>query len=282
MAAGESGKTIEIEGWVTALNVVRVLAPDVAAVRDAIERKVAEAPGVFRGTGLIIDLTAIEPAVQEHSSPEPLPRFPLVELVEWLKQSELLPVAACAHGEQRKREAAEAGLVLIDAPARASSRGGARKPRATTNAQDVAAALGKSNPTPEAAAAATPDAEPPIDTGAAQSFSNSALTLTQPLRAGQILYAKGRDAIALAAVNTGAELIADGNIHVYGALRGRALAGARGNEQARIFCSKLEADLISIAGVYLSAEALPQDKRGKPVQIFLEDGELVFAELPGR
>ena len=270
MAAGESSKAIEIEGWVTALNVVRVLAPDVAAVRDAVEQKVAEAPGVFRGTGLVIDLTPID----DSSSPEPLPRFALVELVEWLKRSELLPVAACAQGEQRKREAAEAGLVLIDAPARASSRGAARKPRATTNAQDVAAALGKSDPAPAAVA----NAEPSIDTGAA----HAALTLTQPLRAGQILYAKGRDAIALAAVNTGAELIADGNIHVYGALRGRALAGARGNEQARIFCSKLEADLISIAGVYLSAEALPQDKRGKPVQIFLEDGELVFAELPGR
>jgi septum site-determining protein MinC len=282
MTAGESGKAIEIEGWVTALNVVRVLTPDVAAVRAAIQSKVEEAPGVFRGTGLVIDLTAIEPAVQEHSSPAPLPRFALAELVEWLKQAELLPVAGCAHGEQRKREAAEAGLVLIDAPARPSSRGAPRKPRATTNAQDVAAALAKSDPAPAAAAASAPNAEPPVDTGAAQPFLNSALTLTQPLRAGQILYAKGRDAIALAAVNAGAELIADGNIHVYGPLRGRALAGARGNEQARIFCSKLEADLISIAGVYLSAEALPQDKRGKAVQIFLEDGELVFAELPGR
>jgi septum site-determining protein MinC len=93
------------------------------------------------------------------------------------------------------------------------------------------------------------------------------------------MYAQGRDAIALAAVNSGAELIADGNIHVYGPLRGRALAGARGNEQARIFCSKLEADLVSVAGVYMSADQLPQDKRGKAVQIFLEDGELVIAEL---
>jgi septum site-determining protein MinC len=183
-------------------------------------------------------------------------------------------VAACAHGEQRKREAAQAGLGIMDPPARAPARA-ARKPRSTTNAQDVAAALGKSDPT---VAAAARKVEPAIGAGVA----NSALTLMQPLRAGQIMYAQGRDAIALAAVNTGAELIADGNIHVYGPLRGRALAGARGNEQARIFCSKLEADLISIAGVYLSAEQLPQDKRGKAVQIFLEDGELVIAELTVR
>jgi septum site-determining protein MinC len=266
MTAGESGKAIEIEGWVTALNVVRVLVPDVAAVRDAIERKVGEAPGVFRGTGLILDLTAIDEA--EGAAPA----FPLAELVDWLKRSELLPVAACAHGEQRKREIAAAGLGLMDPPARAPSRVAPRKPRTTTNAQDVAAAMGKSDPSSAPAAEPARSAAPPIDV-------NAALTLMQPLRAGQITYAQGRDAIALAAVNTGAELIADGNIHVYGPLRGRALAGARGNEQARIFCSKLEADLISIAGVYLSAEQLPQDKRGKAVQIFLEDGELVIAEL---
>lgn len=281
MATGESGKAIEIEGVVTALNVVRVLAPDVAAVREALERRIGDAPGVFRGAGLVIDLTAIdepEGTAQDGSAGAPLPPFALVSLVQWLKHAELLPLAACAHGEQRKREVAEAGLGLIDPPARAPMRSGARKPRATTNAQDVAAAFAKSEPAAAPEPAAARGAEPPIDTGAA----HAALTLMQPLRAGQIIYAQGRDAIALAAVNTGAELIADGNIHVYGPLRGRALAGARGNEQARIFCSKLEADLISIAGVYLSAEQLPQDKRGKPVQIFLEDGELVIAELATR
>lgn len=278
MAAGESGKAIEIEGWVTALNVVRVLTPDVAAVRAAIEGKVAEAPGVFRGTGIIIDLTPIdEPAeaAQDGEHAEPLPRFELALLVEWLKGCELLPVGACARGEQRRGEALEAGLGLMDPPARAPSRSGARKARGTTNAQDVAAALAKNNPAAEPPPR-RPDA--PSDTGTA----HAAVMLTQPLRAGQIMYAQGRDAIALAAVNTGAELIADGNIHVYAPLRGRALAGARGNEQARIFCSKLEADLVSIAGVYLSADALPQDKLGKAVQIFLEDGELVIAELGGR
>jgi septum site-determining protein MinC len=273
MAAGENSKAVEIEGWVTALNVVRVLTPDVAAVRAAVERKVGEAPGAFQGAGLVIDLTAIDEPADSQDGSAPLARFALVELVEWLKRAELSPIAACAQSEQRKREAAEAGLCLIDAPVRASSRTSARKPRATTNAQDVAAALGKSNLAAEAPAAREVES---------RIAAHAALTLMQPLRAGQITYAQGRDAIVLAAVNSGAELIADGNIHVYGPLRGRALAGARGNEQARIFCSKLEADLVSVAGVYLSAEQLPQDKRGKAVQIFLEDGDLVIAELPGR
>ena len=92
-------------------------------------------------------------------------------------------------------------------------------------------------------------------------------------------YAEGRDAIALAAVNAGAELIADGNIHVYAPLRGRALAGAKGNEQARIFCQKLEADLVSIAGVYLSADALPQDDSASPPKS-RSNGELVSDLVP--
>jgi septum site-determining protein MinC len=115
-----------------------------------------------------------------------------------------------------------------------------------------------------------------------QNEIQAALMLTQPLRAGQIVYAEGRDVVALAPVNPGAELIADGNVHVYAALRGRALAGARGDEQARIFCQKLEADLISIAGVYLSSDELPEDKRGKAVQVQLHEGELLISELPQR
>jgi septum site-determining protein MinC len=106
--------------------------------------------------------------------------------------------------------------------------------------------------------------------------------LTQPLRAGQIVHAENRDAIALAAINSGAELLADGNIHVYAPLRGRAIAGARGDEHARIFCQKLEADLVAIAGVYLSADELPEDKVGKAVQIALQGGELVLTELSVR
>ena len=109
-----------------------------------------------------------------------------------------------------------------------------------------------------------------------------AFAITNPV-AGQIVVAdEGRDAIALAAVNQGAELIADGNIHVYAALRGRALAGARGNDQARIFCQRLEAELISIAGVYVSADELPKDKLGKPAQIYLRDGSLVISDLTAR
>jgi septum site-determining protein MinC len=104
--------------------------------------------------------------------------------------------------------------------------------------------------------------------------------IDRPVRAGQQIYAKGGDLVVLATVNVGAELIADGSIHVYAPMRGRALAGARGNTQARIFVKAMEAELVSIAGVYRTIEqALPDSIQGKPTQIYLENERLVMTAL---
>jgi septum site-determining protein MinC len=100
-----------------------------------------------------------------------------------------------------------------------------------------------------------------------------ALIVDKPLRSGQQVYAKGRDLIVLAMVNAGAEVIADGHIHVYGALRGKAIAGARGNTRAQIFAQVMEPELISIAGVYRTSEnALPKDVLGQVAQVCLQSG----------
>ena len=102
--------------------------------------------------------------------------------------------------------------------------------------------------------------------------------ITTPVRSGAQIYAPDGDLIVMAPVNAGAEIIADGNIHVYGALRGRALAGARGDETARIFCSSMQAELVSIAGCYVVKDNLRMPK-GNPsmVQIYL-DGENINIE----
>jgi septum site-determining protein MinC len=100
--------------------------------------------------------------------------------------------------------------------------------------------------------------------------------VTQPVRSGMQIYARGTDLVVAAPVSPGAELIADGNIHVYGVLRGRALAGADGDVEARIFCSRLEAELVSIAGHYLVSEEIPAAERGFPVQIALVDDRLTI------
>jgi septum site-determining protein MinC len=106
------------------------------------------------------------------------------------------------------------------------------------------------------------------------------LTIDKPIRAGQQIYAPGADLVILSSVSTGAELIADGHIHVYGALRGRALAGASGNEQARIFVQSMQAELVSIAGLYrVLDEELPGSLYRQPVQIYLEQEKIIMKNL---
>ena len=118
-----------------------------------------------------------------------------------------------------------------------------------------------------------PSVAPPPPAAAA----GRTILVTQPVRSGTQIYARGGDLIVTAAVSPGAEIMADGNIHVYGALRGRALAGAAGDSEARIFCSRFEAELVSIAGRYLVSEQLPPEERGLAVQIALVDDRLTIA-----
>lgn len=106
------------------------------------------------------------------------------------------------------------------------------------------------------------------------------MLVDKPLRSGQQIYARGGDLVLLAVVSFGAEVIADGNIHVYAPLRGRAIAGAAGNGQARIFTTCMEPQLVAIAGIYRTTEtALPADVLGKPAQVRLEGERLVVEAL---
>lgn len=107
-----------------------------------------------------------------------------------------------------------------------------------------------------------------------------ALVIDKPLRSGQRVYARGSDLVVLAVVSHGAEVIADGSIHVYAPLRGRALAGAKGDATARIFAVRMEAQLVSIAGVWRTTEAgLPADVAAQPAQVRLEGERLLFEPL---
>lgn len=125
------------------------------------------------------------------------------------------------------------------------------------------------------AAEATPGAGQAPQSPASPSVAKSRL-ITQPVRSGTQIYARGADLVVTAPVSPGAEIMADGNIHVYAALRGRALAGAGGDAEARIFCSRLEAELVSIAGHYLVSEQIPPEHRGLPVQVALVDDRLTI------
>ncbi len=129
-------------------------------------------------------------------------------------------------------------------------------------------------PAPAAAPVAPPSAAPALSAPA------GTMIVDTPVRGGQRIYARGCDLILTAAVNAGAEVIADGSIHVYAPLRGRALAGASGDAQARIFSLAMEAELVSIAGVYRTFdEGWPKDLSGKAVQIRLRDERLYMAPI---
>jgi septum site-determining protein MinC len=273
--SNESGRAIEIQGVMTALHVLRVLTPELSSIAAALDKKIESLPDFFANAPVAIDLRDLEPEGE-------LPRMGsgrlrLGPLVDLLKTRGLVPVAIRGGIPGRVEEARVLGLGVLEwdrasAAKKAPAANGEAAPKQpTANARMTSAAPAAPTPPPAAAKPVANEPPPP------------SLVLSQPLRSGQIIYAdEGRDAIALAAVNQGAELIADGNIHVYSTLRGRALAGARGNDGARIFCQRLEAELISIAGVYVNADELPKDKLGKPAQIFLRDGSLVISELAAR
>jgi septum formation inhibitor MinC len=133
-------------------------------------------------------------------------------------------------------------------------------------------------PGPPASTAPTPASRvrPALRSGAPHRMP---LLIREPVRSGQVIYAEKNDLIVLAPVNPGAELVADGNIHVYGALRGRAFAGAEGCAEARVFCQRLEAELVAINDAYLTFEDIPPDRLGRPAQIVLENGRCVILPL---
>lgn len=143
----------------------------------------------------------------------------------------------------------------------------ARQPRWAARLSDLetqGASSGAAKPAEAPAPAAPPEAAP--------AAPKPTLVVRELVRAGQVVYAQGTDLIVLAAVNAGAQLMADGHIHVYGALRGRAVAGVRGAKDARVFCQRLEAELVGVDVAYVLADDLPAALFGKPAQVFL-DGE---------
>ncbi len=109
--------------------------------------------------------------------------------------------------------------------------------------------------------------------------AGAAMIVRHPVRSGQQVYARGGDLVVLSSVSPGAEVLADGHVHVYGPLRGRALAGVQGDTEARIFCQSLNAELIAIAGNYRVSEHIREEERGHPVQIFLDGDSLRIETL---
>ena len=226
---------------------LRVRTLDVARLAEEMRERVARAPKLFARAAVIVDFGGLPgtPALADARA-----------LVDALRDAGVIPVALAYGSNDNEQLAVQLGLPLL-AKFRAQYEpvGAASAP--TAPAQPVAVEPAPAKPIPAASA----------------SNANPGLVQTAPVRSGQQVYADNRDLTVLAAVGAGAEVIADGSIHIYGALRGRALAGAQGFEQARIFCREFRAELVAIAGHYKVLDDIPRELHGKPVQISLhEDG----------
>ncbi|CCD39361.1 Septum site-determining protein MinC [Candidatus Paraburkholderia kirkii UZHbot1] len=232
---------------------------DLDALRTELTRRFEATPEFFANDVVAIDVRRLTDSANGGKGE----RVSLAELEKLLKSVRMRPVGIVALPAQTWaiQWANEGGLPILEA----RDRRGAPKPsvdKARPNTE-VAAVI-------EAAVASTP---PPA------ALPQPATIIDRPLRSGQQVYTKG-DLIVLGLVSYGAEVIAEGNIHIYAPLRGRALAGVHGNLDARIFCTCLEPELISIAGIYRTTEnPLSADVLSKPVQIWLQEEKLMIEPL---
>jgi septum site-determining protein MinC len=231
---------------------LRVRTLDAARLAAEMAERVQRAPKLFARAAVVLDFGGLSrcPDAAEVRG-----------LLAALREAGVLPVAL-AYGTSAIEELSkDVGLPLL-AKFRASyEREGESEPA----------------PAPRKPAAETAPAPAPAPTPAAR--SEPGLMHVHPVRSGQQVYAQDRDLTVCATVGAGAEVIADGSIHIYGALRGRALAGAGGLATARIFCREFHAELVAVAGHYKVLEEIPKELLGKAVQIWLEHDKLRIEQL---
>ncbi|GGD38263.1 septum site-determining protein MinC [Pseudoxanthomonas indica] len=252
---------------------LRVRTLDVTQLVREMRERVERAPKLFGRAAVIVDFGGLS------RTPDP---DTAQALIDGLRQAGVLPVALAYGTREIEQLAEQLGLPLLakfraqyepvgasaGSGAAGGAVGGASAPTSTATADAPArqAVAAKAAPAQAAQIKAAPASKP-------------GLVQKTPVRSGQQLYADNRDLTVLSTVGAGAEVIADGSIHVYGPLRGRALAGAQGNTDARIFCREFHAELVAIAGHYKVIEEVPKELRGKAVQIWLDQEELKIAAL---
>jgi septum site-determining protein MinC len=219
---------------------------DLALLSQALDERFGDAPGLFDQDPVAIDLSLVR---------EVIVPIDFVVLIHLLRGHKMLPIAVRGGNSQQMEDALAAGLSESHGSA------GPALPLRTYALEDP----------PSAPAPLAVEPPPPARTS---------MIVDKPLRSGQRVYAKGADLIVLAVVSHGAEVIADGSIHVYAPLRGRALAGAMGDTHARIFATCMEPQLLSIAGIYRTTDTeLAADVLGKPAQVRLNGEKLVVQPL---
>ena len=235
---------------------LRIRTLDVDQLVREMRERVQRAPKLFGRAAVIVDFGGLA------QLPDP---DTAGALIDGLRDAGVLPVAL-AYGSSANDALAQA----LGLPVLAKFRAQYERAEAPPAAAVAPAPAREPEPAPRRASAKAAPTEAPRAPGRMQKSA---------VRSGQQLYAEGCDLTVLSTVGAGAEVISDGSIHIYGTLRGRALAGAQGNAEARIFCREFHAELVAIAGHYKVLDDVPEKLRGKAVQVWLENGQLKLAAL---
>jgi septum site-determining protein MinC len=243
----------QIRGQLHTLLTLRLIAPNDHRFFPKLQSAISLTPVFFSNAPVVLDAAP----VADQQPPN------LAEFARRLRQQHLVPVGVQNGSEDWNRAAVNAGLGVLPAA------WGARQRTASTTQEESAT---------EAAATATAHDQPAGPSGPRR--GGPSLLVTEPVRAGQQVYAEGGDLVVLAPVSPGGEVLADGHIHVYGPLRGRAHAGLSGDERARIFCQSLEAQLVSIAGYYLVNDEIDARLLKQRVQARCAERAVVLERLP--
>ncbi len=235
------------------MNLLEVKTLDLGAIRTELELKIQKAPAFFNNCPVVLGFEMLEPSLHE--------KVDLAGLIRLCHSLTLRPAAARGANAALEAIANSNGLACI-AKGREKHLGAMTEKPSMPEAETT---VPVEDTTPEPDLAGSDEA---------QAKSKPTKVVTTPIRSGQQVYAPGGDLIILSQVSAGAEVLADGNIHIYGALRGRALAGVKGDETARIFCTSQEAELVSIAGHFLVDDQLKDNRWQQAVQIQLVDGAI--------
>lgn len=274
-----SNNAVELKGGLYTFMSLRLRTDDLDAIDAALADKVQQAPAFFAGTPVVVDLGELD---------EDSTRLDGEALLACIRRHRLDPIVASL--ENKCSPLAESiALPLMESNVRrrdAVSAGGKGTGKGGDGTPDVDDAKGDGTPIGDGKRPAGSERASEAPAGISLPPSREVeyvvrtpLLVDRPVRSGQQVYARDTDLIVMGQVGPGAEVIADNNIHVYGPLRGRALCGVSGNPEARIFCQSLEAELVSVAGNYRMLETIPEDLRGRPAQIWLDDDRLNIEPL---
>jgi len=242
----DARQAFKLRGSLFTLSVIQLLCDDIEAIKIQLRDLTAQAPKFFAKAPVVIDLQAL-PTITV---------LDIATLCQCLRDEQLIPVGVRGGSPKQHQAARDNGLAVFSVS------------RSDDEPEPLTAPVNKKET----------DTEPTESKAKPQDGPNNRL-ITKPVRSGQQIYAPSGDLIVLGHVSHGAELLAEGNIHVYGALRGRALAGISGNNEARIFCLDLQAELLSIAGRYVVNEALIRNRCNGPMQVMLDEGSLSIKPL---